>query len=153
MQRIQTLYLLAVTALLAIFCTNTLAVFSATDGIYSLSVFGVTSADGAAVTNAPHLLVLALLALVLPFVNIFLFRKRMLQLRLCVVEIVLTIGLLIVAGIYYFLSCRLFGVGSSGAVSVRIVCILPLVAIFFDFLALKAIFKDEMLIKSLDRIR
>ncbi len=79
----------------------------------------------------------------------------MVQLRLCVVEIVLALGSLIVAGVYYHLASRFFGSLDGELInsSIRIVCILPLVAGVFTFLALRAVFADEMLIKSLNRIR
>jgi hypothetical protein len=35
----------------------------------------------------------------------------------------------------------------------HIAIIFPVIAIILDYLALRAIFKDEMLVKSLDRIR
>ena len=35
----------------------------------------------------------------------------------------------------------------------RIAIIFPLVALILDYLALRAIFKDETLVRSLDRIR
>lgn len=52
--------------------------------------------------------ILLALALVLPLTTIFLFKRRMLQFRLGVVEMILLLGAQIVMGIYYFLSYRLF---------------------------------------------
>ncbi len=154
-QRIQTIYLLAATSLLATFILTTLATFSTANDIYTLSVLGIKNAEGVMVFPMPYLIFIAALAALLPLVNIFLFKRRMLQVRLCVVQIVLTLGVLVVAGVYYYLSNRYFGSETEGVVnaSIRIVCALPIVAIIFDYLALKAIFKDELLIKSLDRIR
>ncbi len=154
-QRIQTLYLLAATALMTIFFFSPLASCASSEGVFSLTVFGVKSFDGADALNIPYLAIIAALTTLLPLVNIFFFKKRMLQLRLCIVQIILAVGTLIVAGIYYYLANRFFAsqVGDLSTSSLRIVCALPIFAIVFDYLALKAIFKDEMLIKSLDRIR
>lgn len=122
-----------------------------------MSVFGIRDVEGTLIYNMLYLLIIAILALPLPFANIFLYKNRMLQVRLCVVQIILTAGLLIVGGVYFYLMSRFFGseleVGATVSLSLRIVCLLPAVAIFFDYLALKAIFKDELLIRSLDRIR
>ncbi len=150
MQRIQTLYLLAITALMAIFLSSTLATFGNSDGLFSLSVFGVKAHDGTIVFSTLYLIIMTLLAAVLPFVNIFLFKKRMLQIRLCFVEIILLFGTLLIAGLYFYLSHRSL---APSAPSIRIVVALPLVSIFFAYKAFKATLKDELLIKSLDRIR
>lgn len=157
-QRIQTLYLLASVALMALFFWAPLATFATGEGIFSLSVMGITSSEGETIYSTLYFMIIAGLALLLPLVNIFLFKRRMLQLRLCVVEIVLLVGTLVVGGVYYHLSNRFFGgVEMADAVIVsaspRIVCIMPLVAIYCSYKAFKAIFRDEMLIKSLDRIR
>ncbi len=153
MQRIQTVYLLAAAALLGIFMINPLATFSSNMGVYTMSVFNIATADGTSVSSLPHLLVITLLAALLPSINIFFYKKRMLQIRLCVVQMVLSLGALAIAGVYYHLSNRTFGAGVGGDASIRIVCALPIISIVFDYLALKAIFKDEVLIKSIDRIR
>ncbi len=153
MQRIQTLYLLAATALMGIFMISPLAVFSNETGIYTMSMSSISSVDGSVVSSLIYLMIITILATILPFVNIFLFKKRMLQLRLCVVQIVLALGVLAVGGVYYYLSNRAFGAEVGGESALRIVCALPLVSAIFDYLALRGIFKDELLIRSLDRIR
>ncbi len=150
-QRIQTIYLLAATSLMATFLFATLATFSSAQGLFSLSAMGLSAADGSMISDTRYLAILVGLASLLPFVTIFLFKRRMLQLRLCVVEMTLTLGVMVVGGVYYYLANRYFG--AEATTSIRIVCALPIIAIIFDFLALKAIFRDEMLIKSLDRIR
>ncbi len=83
------------------------------------------------------------------------FKKRMLQLRLCVVEIVLALGVMIVEGVYYYLGTRALidsAVGDATS-SINIASALPIATIVFVYLALRGVFKDEMLVKSLDRIR
>ncbi|MFI3332982.1 MAG: DUF4293 domain-containing protein [Rikenellaceae bacterium] len=152
-QRIQTIYLLAAISLMATFILSPLATFITTDNIYALSVMGLKDADGTMVYSMPYLIIISALTAILPLINIFLFKKRMLQIRLCVVQIVLLLGTLVIGGVYYYLSNRYFGGEGTVEASIRIVCALPLAAVFFDYLALKAILKDELLIKSLDRIR
>ncbi|MFR9504116.1 MAG: DUF4293 domain-containing protein [Rikenellaceae bacterium] len=155
LQRVQTLYLLGATALMAIFFLNPMAIFSNSDGIFTLSAVGVKDSEGTLVYSAIYSIIMLSLATLLPFVNLFLFKRRMLQVRLCVVQMVLTLGALIVSGVYFYLGNRFFGADTSdiSISSIRIVCILPLFAIFLDYMALKAILRDELLIKSIDRIR
>ena len=116
-------------------------------------IFGLRAADGTTVQSTLYLGILTLLALVLPLVTIFLFKRRMLQLRLGVVEMILLLGAQVMAGIYYFLSYRVFSAFEFHVQSVRIPLILPLVAMVFTYLAVRAIFRDELTIRSMDRIR
>ncbi len=81
---------------------------------------------------------------VLALVNIFLFKKRTLQLRLCVLGIVLE-ALLI------FLYYREVGTYTVGSYSLA--AILHGVNVFAFFMAARAINKDEKLIKDSDRLR
>ena len=96
--------------------------------------------------------ILHVLATMLPFVVIFLFNNRQLQIRLCAAEIVLLIGSLIVMGIYYYLSHRIFD-AANGIISIKIGIVMPILAIVFVAFAIRSIFRDEVLVRSLDRIR
>ena len=55
--------------------------------------------------------------------------------------------------IYYYLSNRMFSMMEFHTQGFRIAIIFPIVALILDYLALRAIFKDETLVRSLDRIR
>ncbi len=152
-QRIQSLYLLFATSLMVVACTTPLASFTCDNGLYELYANGLKSSNGEVLNSAIYMLILMVLSTVLPFVNIFLFKKRLLQVRLCIVEVILLIGALIVAGLYYYLSGRSlvdYGIISQG---IRIVASLPIAALILNILALRAIWKDERLVRSLDRIR
>ena len=82
---------------------------------------------------------LTLCLAVFSVIDIFLFRNRVLQARVCLA--------LMLAGIVYyiFMAVNQPAMGWYSA--------LPLVAILMLFLARKAILKDEKLVRSLDRIR
>ena len=146
-QRIQTLYLLIVTALVAVMLFAPLAWFAGQAGEYGLYAFSLRSADG---TLAQPTLYLGIL---LPLVTIFLYRRRLLQIRLCVAEMVLLAGAVVMEGVYYFLSGRLFAGMAFHTQGFRPAIALPLVALLFAFLAARAIFHDELLVRSADRIR
>jgi hypothetical protein len=150
-QRIQSLYLLAVAALMATAIFTPLAYFAAGVEEYKLYAFSLQGAQESYSTI--YMGVIVALAAIIPFVNIFLFKNRLLQIRLCAVELMLLVGSAIFMAIYYFLSNRMFSQLEFSAHGFHIAIIFPLIALVLDYLALRAIFRDEMLVKSLDRIR
>ena len=109
-QRIQTLYLLIIAALMAVTLFSGLAWFAGDAGEFGLYAFGLKTAEGELVQSTVYMGVLLALACALPLVTIFLFRRRLLQIRLCVVEMVLLLGSLVMEGVYYFLSWRVFSI-------------------------------------------
>lgn len=153
-QRIQSLYLVAVVALMATALLTPLAYFAAGSNIYELFAFElVNQADAAASQSTMYMGVVVALATIIPLITIFLYKNRMLQIRLCAVELVLLLGAQVFMALYYYLSNRMFEQLEFHTQGIRIAIIFPLVAIILDYLALRAIFKDEMLVRSLDRIR
>jgi hypothetical protein len=153
-QRIQSLYLVAVVALMATALLTPLAYFAAGSNIYELFAFElVNQANGAASQSTIYMGVIVALATIIPLITIFLYKNRMLQIRLCAVELVLLLGAQIFMALYYYLGNRMFEQLEFHTQGIRIAIIFPLVAIILDYLALRAIFKDEMLVRSLDRIR
>ena len=150
-QRIQSLYLLAVAALMIAAVFTPLAYFVAGVEEFKLYAFALKKADSAQSTL--YMGIIVAIAAVLPLVALFSFKNRMLQIRLCAVELVLLVGAEIFMAIYYYLSNRMFAQFEFHTQGFHIAIIFPLVAIILDYLALRAIFRDEMLVRSLDRIR
>ena len=150
-QRIQTLYLFASAALMITALLTPLAYFAAGADEYTLRAFSL-SGSGMSQSTIYMGIVMALAAAV-PLVNIFLFKRRMLQIRLCAVELVLLLGSVAFIGIYYYLSTRMVSQAEFHTQGFRISAVFPLVSLVLDYLAMRAIFKDELLVKSLDRIR
>lgn len=151
-QRIQTLYLLIATALMAVTIFTPMAQFFDGTQEYTLTAFALKDAAGVTAQPTIYMGILLALAGVLPFIVIFLFKNRQLQIRLCAAEIVLLVGSLVVMGIYYYLSARLFD-SVNGLGNLKLGVIMPLLSIVFVVLATRAIFRDEVLVRSLDRIR
>ena len=79
-----------------------LAWFAGDAGEFGLYAFGLKTAEGELVQSTVYMGVLLALACALPLVTVFLFRRRLLQIRLCVVEMVLLLGSLVMEGVYYF---------------------------------------------------
>ena len=152
-QRIQTLYLLVVTAMMACTLFLPIAYFNvAGDMTYTLTAFSMNGITG------PIWLMGVLLAVatLLPFVTIFLFKNRKMQIGFCAAEFVLQLGALLVFALFlwvlmpqavmddgYELVSKNFGWAA----------VLPIASMPLTYLAGRAIFKDEVLVKSLDRIR
>ena len=150
-QRIQTVYLLLVAVLVVVALFAPLAWFASDAGLFELHAFALRTADS--VQAAPYLGIVLLACCLLPVVTIFLFRKRLLQIRLCVVEAVLLLGATIMETIYYFLSRRVFSELAFHEQGVKLAAVLPLVAVIFTLLAARAVFRDEMMVRAADRIR
>ena len=93
-QRIQTLYLLLAAGLVACAAFLPLASFASGGEEFRLYAFGLRTADGETVQSTLYMGILLALALVLPLTTIFLFKRRMLQFRLGVVEMILLLSLI-----------------------------------------------------------
>lgn len=96
-----------------------------------------------------------MISIILSLVSIFLYKKRKLQFRLTVLNILLSIGIL--ALIYLGVQKAANNLVAEGAVNLRasyqLPAFLPVIMIVCLFLAARGIYKDEKLIKSLDRLR
>lgn len=152
-QRKQTLYLLIVVVLLVLTMSLPLGKYLASDHEIVLTAFTISETGGGAVTGNLTLGILAVFAALVPLVNIFLYKRRMLQVRLCFVEFVLLAGLQ--GFVVWFLLFAKDKLADLGEVSVvyAVPAIFPLVCIVFVWLALRGIMKDEALIRSMNRIR
>lgn len=150
-QRIQSLYLLAVAAMMATAVFTPLAAFLAGAEEFKLYAFALKGAEQSFPTV--YMGIVVALAAIVPLVTIFMYKKRLLQIRMCAVEIVLLLGAIAFMAIYYYLSGRMFSELEFHAQSFRIAMVFPLVSLILVYMAARAIFKDEMLVRSLDRIR
>jgi hypothetical protein len=150
-QRIQSLYLLIATVLMGLALILPIGEFTLSSGeLYTLSAFSLSSSVDSQSTI--YMGILMVLATVLPLVTLFLFKRRMLQVRLCAVEIVLLLGCIAFEAIYYYLS----GANALAEVAHRQfgwAAIMPIIALILSAMAARATFKDEVLVRSLDRIR
>ena len=144
---------LIIAALMAVTLFSGLAWFAGDAGEFGLYAFGLKTAEVELVQSTVYMGVLLALACALPLVTVFLFRRRLLQIRLCVVEMVLLLGSLVMEGVYYFLSWRVFSDLTFHTQGFKPAIVLPLVCLLFAYLAARAIFRDELLVRAADRIR
>ncbi len=157
-QRIQTLYLL-----LVVVCMALLAFFAPIQFLtpetaevqqqYELGFLHLQNTTDVAnivrVSSVWALAVLEIAIAALALVTIFLFKKRLLQARLCIINIFLMIGYYVVLTVYVFFACKQLGVDWF----INVWAALPIVGIVLTFMAMRAIAKDEALVRAADRIR
>ena len=139
-QRIQSIWLLIVAV--AAFATYTLKLYIGT-------LPNGTTKEFLLADN--FLLVIFIIALgVLAIIGIFLYKKRKLQFRLSVIGVILSIAFLFLEYMKVEDFKKENGIVSG---SYQIGALLPIVMIFFFILAARGIYRDEKLVKSLDRLR
>jgi len=132
-------------------------VFISVDGSQiSLSAFTITDNEGVLSYASAWLGALLVIVTILPFVTIFLYKKRQLQIRLCGVECVLLIGIVaLIAAFTYAICNNIFADFDLGWKNIifRFPVIMPVISVILTLLAMRAILRDELLVRSLDRIR
>lgn len=151
-QRIQSVYFFAVLGLISTMFLYPLATLITPNGEeLKFNFMGIASLkdNTEAVFNAYPIAILFSLILVLTLASLLLFKKRMLQIRLSVINILLMIGS--VALIYFNINDQKEEL--NALVSYSIINIFPLVAAVFTYFAIRAIGKDEALLRSVNRIR
>jgi len=153
-QRIQTLYL-AVAAALSVFLLKGPIVRLVADMniIYELNYRGIFLIEkGVAVTEIEKSLPLTILLIAVPLLfitAIFLYRRRKLQIRVTVFASLLLIGSFILMLYYIFYT----GSKLEAELIFNIKLTFPVAGAILGYLGFRNILKDELLIKSYDRIR
>ncbi|HNX83925.1 MAG: DUF4293 domain-containing protein [Bacteroidales bacterium] len=149
-QRIQTLFLLAVALLSGLMLTGDLIQLTAGGGtVFSMSFLGMENNGGEVIQRLwPMTVILAVVPL-LALVTIFLYKKRSLQMRLTMLVLLLSLGTLILGAFYVLMFDRKIDVNIIWKVKV----LFPLITAILAWLAWRAILKDEVRVRSYDRLR
>ncbi len=151
-QRVQTIYLAV--SLLLVVLIFVVPIAQLTYDSQQFITFRTTGFyDNASGTISVQTLSVVILMAVIIFmygISIFLYKRRVLQGRICIINIILLAGLLAVF-IYHlaFFVQRVPGVNWSPGLSF----LFPPVAIILTWLAFRGIRKDELLVRLSDRIR
>jgi len=145
-QRIQTVYILLAGVLTAILYKLKLADLSVNNELMEFFAKGIFKGEDIVYNGLPLMVLIGIIT-VLHFAGLFLYKKRILQIRILVFSIILLLGLF---GLFFYFTYM----GFEGAkVAFKIPVAFPLIAVILDWLAIRAIGKDEALIRSLNRIR
>jgi hypothetical protein len=153
-QRIQTLYLVIVLILSSItFFSPAAQLFSKeTATLYEISWKGINLIENGqktAISSVWALTVISAMVPVITLLTIALYKKRLLQIRLSIFNIVILAGYYILLFIYLLAAANTLHADWS----LKIFSVFPLVNIILIALAIRAIAKDDALIKSLNRLR
>lgn len=149
LQRIQSIFLLLVCALMAVTAFSPL--FTLADASGTLFTFCSSGIIG----NNTQLhtwgvLSIAGLSALLALINIFLYKNRKRQIAIGRVTSLLIIFFYVTAFVYFNSYANKYGFSFS---AVQYGIVFPFIALIFNTLAILRIKKDEKLVRSLDRIR
>lgn len=151
-QRVQSLFLLFATICSALMIFLPFSQMMTTDGellkLYCTGLHNIPQEK--LLYNTWPLCVLNVVTGLINFITIIIYQRRMLQMRLCVYNILLSIAQFTLLLFYFFKFKGEFGADLH---SFSFTIILPLVNIILIFQAFRAIRRDDILIKSYDRLR
>ena len=148
-QRIQTLYLLAVVALgIALIWLPVLQLVTPEEAA-ELHIYELSAIGGAPLQGLWGLLLTTILIPVLALVDIFLYKKRILQARLNIFLTMLCLGYYGVLAIYVWQAKLALGVEWH----ILPWASFPLICMVLTLMATRRILKDEALVRAADRIR
>lgn len=146
LQRIQTVYIFLSAVLIAFLFALPYAEIVAGSNYYLFNINGILHMNQVEHDGLPIAILVGII-LLLHVIVIFLYKRRIHQIRILVFCILLMLGLF---GMFYFFTYYSF---READVSFHISVSFPLIAIILDYLAIRNIGKDEALIRSIDRIR
>jgi glucan phosphoethanolaminetransferase (alkaline phosphatase superfamily) len=161
-QRIQSLFLLATT--LAMFCMVIFPLWDKTkeDGTERIEVnvqhvvhYKINDANESEEIlqkkNVIYIAFLAVMAAVLAFYNIFQYKNRLVQTKICAATAFLIMAALAVSAFIIFDAERIFESSIKG--NYKAGFFMSALALIFNSLAVRFIRRDEKLVRSVDRIR
>ena len=149
LQRIQTLFLLLAAAAMLVASVMPLAFFIYEGDKVTLEAMGVYL-DGTLNDSTWGQFALGMASSVLSLITVFLYKQRMLQIRLSVFNVLLMIGFYLYFG---FIIYKLLPMETLEFQKVGVGIIMPLIALILTILAIRNIGADEALIRSLNRLR
>jgi len=152
-QRIQTVYLLIAEMLIgALLFVPFAEIAGKESSIYRFDIKGIYL-EGAPkpeiLYSSLPLVILLAVSMILIFASIFLFKNRVLQMKVSTINIFLLLGL---GGLIFYYAWS-FAKVLTGVYSLTIYLVFPLIAAVLIYMAIRAISKDEDLVRSIDRIR
>ena len=152
-QRIQSVFLLASSLLFFLMINNPLAQIVTEEGLLLELNYMHLQADQTepfTPISVWPLSILLFTVMILGVVTIFLFKKRTLQMRLCMFNILLIFGL--IGMIYFYAKFARIGVERTETLLLWPI-VIPFISAVLSYLALKAIQKDDAVVKSWERLR
>lgn len=152
-QRIQTVYLfLASVLMFSMFLSPLAEMADPQDQYYYFDLTGIYEGTGDTAMRIESVFPLRFLVIVtavLSLFTIFFYKRRILQIRMCIFNLLLLIGFYALFFFYFFHTKTNYDVVAD----IKVTVIFPVIAVILVFLATRGIRKDEMKVRSYDRIR
>ena len=148
-QRQQTIwwFLIGVFAVLMLFF-DWMTLFVTDGNNYTISSSGILK-DGNTVIDGTMLTVYLIVEAVFNFVIIFLYKKRILQSRLTIISIILSLGTYGLVALYRYMSFT----EEVTSTNFNWPLVLPLISAILGVMAFRHVLMDEAKVRSLDRLR
>ena len=146
-QRIQSIFLFASLCFTAPLLFVSVAELTYETGeIFTFSLSGFYH-EGELVNKQWSMMLFGILICALNLIIILMYKSRVLQMRLCIYNMLFLIGL---TGIILFV---VYNVQNIESVSFRLPATFPVVSAILHYLAFRGIRKDEMMVQALSRLR
>lgn len=154
LQRIQTVYLLAIVILSGVTLFSPwVGFYNAAEALgYMMDFKGITLLQRTGNILQSYVWGLTALVALVPIISlfaIFKFKKRIIQLRLCIINMLVMASFYVLLFIYIWFADRALDTEWH----LKLVTVFPLINMVLNYLAIRGIAKDEALVKSLDRLR
>ena len=170
-QRIQTLYLFVVVVLFATMVATPLLDFKINNvkldvenkaqakpdvkvtkdvKVYQMTYKGIVDKESGDMLISTSLVTLyEIVVAVIALITIFLYKNRGSQIKLSIFNMVLQVGFYVVIAIYMYTAYKY----AETDFDFHMPIVFPLISLILSYLAFRAIFKDDLLVKSLGRVR
>lgn len=135
------------------FSGDSIAVFNEVDTfsdktyIFNLAGFYTTDVEETTYQNQYSIMLFGILICAINLIIILLYKRRLLQLRFCIYNILFLVGLF---GIIFFI---VYNIPNVQSVSFHLPIVFPVISVILHYLAFRNIRKDEMMVQSLNRLR
>ena len=146
-QRLQSVYMLVATILGIMCLCMPVGHLTTAEGLGDLTNLKLTLPAGETSNSPWALFAILLFSTALNFLCIFAYRNRTWQMRTLVVAILFMIGY------YAFFAFYVWVISNGLDFRPTLMASFPLIMIVLDYLAFLRVLKDEMLVRSLDRLR
>lgn len=170
-QRIQTLYLFVVVVLFATMVATPLLDFKINNvkldvenkeqakpdvkvtkdvKVYQMTYKGIVDKESGDMLISTSLVTMyEIVVAVIALITIFLFKNRGSQIKLTIFNMVLQVGFYVVIAIYMYTAYKY----ANTDFDFHLPIVFPLISLILSYLAFRAIVKDDLLVKSLGRVR
>ena len=134
----------------------TFAKITTQDMVYAFKATGLEDLSGEIIQPSWVLFGLTAVITLISFISIFLYRKRVLQMRLTIFNLLIKVGFYLLVFLVYrpsFIEAIVDTNQDWLSMSITPWLAFPIVAMIFDYLAYRGIAVDEKTIRFMDRLR